>query len=53
MRYLNEQLKYGYTEEQLEELIKSVGGFGHDTITYDRYSKVLDKKVKARRAGGI
>jgi len=51
MRYLNEQLKYGYTEEQLEELIKSVGGFGHDTVTYDRYAKVIEKKVRARKTG--
>ena len=51
LRYINEQLHYGYTEEQLEDLIKSVGGFGADTITADRYSKILEKRVKNRKAG--
>lgn len=51
MRYLNEQLKYGYTEEQLQDLIKSVGGFGADSIAWDRYNKVLEKRVRSRKAG--
>lgn len=51
MRYINEQLKYGYTDEQLEELIRSVGGFGVESITGDRYNKIIDKKVRARKAG--
>lgn len=51
MRYINEQLKYGYTDEQLEELIRSVGGFGAESITGDRYNKIIDKKVRARKAG--
>lgn len=51
MRYINEQLKYGYTDDYLQELIKTVGGFGSDVITYDRYNKIIDKKVKNRKAG--
>lgn len=51
MRYLNDQLKYGYTEEQLQDLIKSVGGFGSESITWDRYNKVLEKRVRNRKAG--
>jgi len=51
LRYVNEQLHYGYTEEQLEDLIKAVGGFGAETITVERYSKVLEKRVLNRKAG--
>lgn len=51
MRYINDQLKYGYTDDYLQELIKTVGGFGADSITVDRYNKLIDKKVKNRRAG--
>ena len=51
MRYINEQLKYGYTDDYLQELIKTVGGFGSDSISVDRYNKIIDKKVKNRRAG--
>ena len=51
LRYINEQLHYGYTEEQLQDLIKSVGGFGAETITADRYNKILEKRVLNRKAG--
>lgn len=49
MRYINEQLKYGYQDEFLHELIKSVGGFGADTVTVDKYSRFIDKKAKQRK----
>ena len=51
LRYINEQLHYGYTEEQLQDIIKSVGGFGAETITADRYNKILEKRVLNRKAG--
>ena len=51
MRYINDQLKYGYTDDYLQELIKTVGGFGAETITVDRYNKLIDKKIKNRKAG--
>jgi Ca2+-binding EF-hand superfamily protein len=51
MKYINEQLKYGYTEEELEDLIRSVGGFGAENISKDRYCKIIEKRVKARKAG--
>jgi hypothetical protein len=51
MRYINEQLKYGYTEDYLHDMIKNVGGFGAETITVDRYNKVIDKRIKNRKSG--
>jgi hypothetical protein len=34
LKYINEQLKYGYNEDQLWEIIHSVGGYNTDTISY-------------------
>jgi hypothetical protein len=53
MRYINDQLKYGYEDAYLQDLIKAVGGYGAESITADRYNKVVDKKVKARKFAGL
>ena len=50
MRYINEQLKYGYTDEQLGEIIHSVGGYGADTISADRFNKFIERKITKRKA---
>lgn len=34
-----------------KDLIKSVGGFGAETITVDRYNKILEKRVLNRKPG--
>jgi uncharacterized tellurite resistance protein B-like protein len=49
LRYINEQLKYGYDDEQLEALIHSVGGFGTETISWDKFNKFIQRKVDRRR----
>ncbi len=51
LRYINDQLKYGYKDDFLQELIKTVGGFGAETITGDRYNRVVQKKVDSRKSG--
>ena len=50
MRYINEQLKYGYDEEGLTNLIHGVGGYGSDSISGDKYNRFIAKKVAARKA---
>ncbi|MCB0368289.1 MAG: hypothetical protein KDD45_02330 [Bdellovibrionales bacterium] len=50
LRYISEQLKYGYDEEQLVELIHTVGGFGAETISYDKFNRYIEKKLAKRRA---
>jgi Ca2+-binding EF-hand superfamily protein len=49
LRYINEQLKYGYTDEQLIEIIHSVGGYGNETIAWDKFNKFIQRKVDRRR----
>ena len=51
MRYVCEQLGYGYSDEQLDELIHSVGGFGASTITSDKFNKFIEKKITKRKLG--
>ena len=36
MKYLNEQFGYGYDDEQIMEVIHTVGGYGADCITFDK-----------------
>jgi Ca2+-binding EF-hand superfamily protein len=49
LRYINDQLKYGYSDEQLDELIHSVGGFGSATISWEKFNKFIQRKVDRRR----
>ena len=50
MRYINDQLKYGYDDDRIVDVIKTVGGFGAETVTVERYNRVIDKKIKSRKA---
>lgn len=49
LRYINEQFKYGYNDKQLDELITKVGGFEAQTITADRFSKYIERRVNRRK----
>jgi Ca2+-binding EF-hand superfamily protein len=49
LRYINEQLKYGYSDEQLVEIIHSVGGFGSESISWEKFNKFIQRKVDRRR----
>jgi Ca2+-binding EF-hand superfamily protein len=51
LRYINDQLKYGYSDEQLTELIHSVGGFGAETISWDKFNKFIERKINRRKFG--
>ena len=51
LRYISEQLKYGYDEEQLVELIHTVGGYGAETVTWEKFNKFISKKIDRRRVG--
>jgi hypothetical protein len=49
LRYINEQLKYGYSDDQLVEIIHSVGGYGVETISWEKFNKFIQRKVDRRR----
>lgn len=49
LKYVNNQFKYGYNDEQLWEVIHAVGGFNAETITFEKFSKYIQKKVAARK----
>lgn len=51
LQYINEQLKYGYTPEQLVEIIHAVGGYGAETISFEKFNKYVERKVAKRRTG--
>ena len=52
MRYISEQLGYNYSDEQLQDLIHSVGGYGAETISADRFNRFIEKKISKRRVLG-
>jgi Ca2+-binding EF-hand superfamily protein len=49
LRYISDQLKYGYSDEQLVEIIHSVGGYGAETISWEKFNKFIQRKVDRRR----
>jgi Ca2+-binding EF-hand superfamily protein len=49
LRYINDQLKYGYNDDQLVEIIHSVGGYGAETVTWEKFNKFIQRKVDRRR----
>lgn len=49
MRYINEQLRYGFSEEQLHDIIANVGGFGATAISVDRFNKFIQRKIDRKR----
>jgi Ca2+-binding EF-hand superfamily protein len=49
LRYINEQLKYGYSDDQLIEVIHAVGGYNAETITYEKFNSYIKRKVERRR----
>ena len=51
LRYISEQLKYGYGDEELVDLIHTVGGYGAETVTWERFNKFIEKKINKRKLG--
>ena len=51
LRYVNDQFKYGFTDEQLVDIIHAVGGYNADTITFEKFSRYIEKKVARRKVG--
>jgi uncharacterized tellurite resistance protein B-like protein len=42
---MSDQLKYGYSEEQLVEIIKAIGGYTAETITFEKFNSYIKRKT--------
>lgn len=42
---MNEQLKYGYDEAQLWDIIRAVGGYSAETISFDKFNTHVKRKI--------
>jgi hypothetical protein len=49
LKFINEQLKYGYNEDQLWEIIHSVGGYNADTISYEKFNSYVRRITERRK----
>lgn len=49
LQYINEQLKYGYKDDQLLEIIKNVGGYEAKNISLERWNKFIERKVQKQK----
>jgi Ca2+-binding EF-hand superfamily protein len=49
LKYVNAQFNYGFSEEQLWEAIHAVGGYNAETITFEKFSKYIQKRLANRK----
>ena len=49
LRYINDQLKYGFSDEQLLEIVHTVAGYGAETISWEKFNKFIDKKITKKK----
>jgi len=50
MRLLNEEFKYGFTDDQLVEIIHAVAGYGRNEINFEQFNRYLLRRVEKRKA---
>lgn len=49
LKLINEQLRYGYNEDQLWDIIHAVGGYNADTISFDKFNTYIKRVVSKRK----
>ena len=49
LRYLNEQFRYGFSDDQLVEIIHAVGCYGTHEITSEKFNRFVLRKIEKRR----
>lgn len=49
LKLINEQLRYGYNEDQLWDIIHAVGGYNADTISFDKFNTYIKRVISKRR----
>lgn len=48
LQRISEQLKFNLSDEDLQEVINNVAGFGKREITWDQFNRYIAKKVDKR-----
>jgi uncharacterized tellurite resistance protein B-like protein len=46
MRFVSNQLRYNLSDEQLEEVIKNVGGYDASNISKDKFENFIERKIE-------
>ena len=46
MRFVSNQLKYNLSDDQLEEVIKNVGGYDANNISKDKFENFIERKIE-------
>ena len=49
MKKTADELRYNLNEEESEEIIQNVGGFGNDGFDFDRFDRFIARKIERRR----
>ena len=45
LKRISEQLKYSLSEDEIQEVVNNVAGFGKREISWDQFNKYIAKKV--------
>ena len=49
LRALNDEFRYGFSDDQLVEIIHAVGGYGTNEITWEKFNRYVLRKIEKRR----
>jgi Ca2+-binding EF-hand superfamily protein len=49
MKEINDKLGYGYSETELLDILHAVGGYNHETITFEKFNSYIRRKVVKRK----
>ena len=50
MKEINDKLNYGFSEVELLDIMHNVGGYNHETISFEKFSSHVKRKVAKRKA---
>ena len=50
MKEINDKLNYGYSELELLDIIHAVGGYNHETISFEKFNQHIKRKVAKRKS---
>lgn len=48
MKEMNDKLNYGFSEMELLDIIHAVGGYNHETISFEKFNSHVKRKLFRR-----